>query len=60
MNITLKRPLVFFDLEATGISTSTDRIVEMCLIKVYPDGKEDVLNKRINPMLPYMLGRNAL
>lgn len=52
MNITLKRPLVFFDLEATGISTSTDRIVEMCLLKVYPDGKEDVLNKRINPQMP--------
>lgn len=52
MNITLKRPLVFFDLEATGISTSTDRIVEMCLIKVYPDGKEEVFNKRINPQMP--------
>ena len=52
MNITLKRPLVFFDLETTGISTSTDRIVEMCLIKVYPDGREEVLNKRINPQVP--------
>ncbi len=52
MNLTLKRPLVFFDLEATGISTSKDRIVEMCLIKVHPDGTEDVRNERINPQMP--------
>lgn len=52
MNLTLKRPLVFFDLEATGISTSTDRIVEMCLIKVHPDGTEEVRNERINPEMP--------
>ncbi len=52
MNLTLKRPLVFFDLEATGISTSKDRIVEMCLIKVHPDGSEEVRNERINPEMP--------
>jgi DNA polymerase-3 subunit epsilon len=52
MNLTLKRPLVFFDLEATGISTSKDRIVEMCLIKVHPDGTEEVRNERINPEMP--------
>jgi DNA polymerase-3 subunit epsilon len=52
MNLTLKRPLVFFDLEATGISTSKDRIVEMCLIKVHPDGTEEVRNERINPQMP--------
>lgn len=52
MNLTLKRPLVFFDLEATGMSTSTDRIVEMCLIKVHPDGTEEVRNERINPEMP--------
>ena len=40
MQLKLTRPLVFFDIEATGLSISTDRIVELCYIKVMPDGQE--------------------
>ena len=48
----LKRPLVVFDLETTGINTSRDRIVELCLLKVYPDGREELRTYRINPEMP--------
>ncbi len=48
----LDRPLAFFDLETTGLSTSNDRIIELALIKVLPSG--DVLEKvrRFNPGIP--------
>jgi DNA polymerase III subunit epsilon len=60
MDLNLKRPLVFFDLETTGISTSTDRIIELCLIKVYPDGKEETLNHRVNPTIPIPADSSAI
>lgn len=52
MNISLKRPLVIFDLETTGINTTHDRIVEMCLLKVFPDGMEELRTLRFNPGIP--------
>lgn len=52
MNLSLKRPLVFFDLETTGISTNNDRIIDACLIKVFPDGREETINYRIHPGMP--------
>ncbi|MBQ5996501.1 MAG: 3'-5' exonuclease [Bacteroidales bacterium] len=52
MNLNLKNPIVFFDLETTGINISTDRIVEISYIKVYPDGHEDTKTLRINPTIP--------
>lgn len=52
MNLNLKRPIVFFDLETTGVDTSKDRIVEISMIKVWPDGKEEVKTRRINPEMP--------
>ena len=36
MELNLKKPIVFFDLETTGTDVSKDRIVEICYIKVYP------------------------
>jgi len=50
--LNLKRPLCFLDLETTGINIGKDRIVEICLIKVSPDGKEEILEQRINPEMP--------
>lgn len=47
--LNLKRPLVFFDLETTGLSITSDRIVEISVVKVFPDGREEVKTKRINP-----------
>lgn len=52
MKLNLKRPIVFFDLETTGVDTSEDRIVEISMIKVMPNGDEDVKTRRINPEMP--------
>ena len=46
MQLNLKNPLVFFDLETTGINISTDRIVEISYLKVYPDGREEAKTMR--------------
>ncbi|MEO6830911.1 MAG: 3'-5' exonuclease [Chitinophagaceae bacterium] len=48
----LTRPIVFFDLETTGTSPATDRIVEIALVKLSPDGKRESWVKRINPGRP--------
>lgn len=49
MKLKLDRPIVFFDLETTGIDSSKDRIVEICYIKVFPNGNEEAKSMRINP-----------
>ena len=52
MELNLKNPIVFFDLETTGTSITHDRIVEISVLKVYPNGKQDIKTKRINPEMP--------
>jgi DNA polymerase-3 subunit epsilon len=52
MNLNLKNPLVIFDLESTGLDVSKDRIVEISVIKIFPDGKEEVRTRRLNPGIP--------
>jgi DNA polymerase-3 subunit epsilon len=52
MNLNLKTPIAFFDLEATGINISTDRIVEISVIKIHPAGKEEIKTMKINPTIP--------
>ncbi len=52
MNITLARPIVFLDLETTGLSLSQDRIVEIAMLKVMPDGAKHKKRKLINPERP--------
>lgn len=49
MELKIKNPIIFFDLETTGIDISTDRIVEISMIKVGLDGSEDEKTRRINP-----------
>lgn len=49
MKLNLKNPIVFFDLETTGVNINTDRIVEICYLKVYPNGNEESKTMRINP-----------
>ena len=48
----LNRPIAFIDLETTGVSLSTDRIVEIAIIKVLPDNSRQVKRKLINPQIP--------
>lgn len=52
MELNLKNPIVFFDLETTGTNTIKDRIVEISFLKVYPNGKEEIKTKRVNPEMP--------
>lgn len=52
MKLNLKRPIVFFDLETTGTNITSDRIVEISVVKVMPDGTEIVKTRRINPGCP--------
>ncbi len=49
MNLNLKNPIIFFDLETTGTNINSDRIVEICFLKVYPNGNEESKTMRINP-----------
>ena len=52
MQLNLRNPLVFFDLETTGINIVKDRIVEISFVKVHPNGKEECKTRRINPEMP--------
>lgn len=52
MKLNLTKPLCFFDLETTGINITTDRIVEIAVLKVYPDGKEERKTWIVNPTIP--------
>jgi DNA polymerase-3 subunit epsilon len=51
----LRKPLAFFDLETTGINTTKDRIIDICIIKAMPDGEVTTKNQRINPGMPIPL-----
>lgn len=52
MQLNLRNPLVFFDLETTGINIVKDRIVEISYVKVFPNGDEEIKTRRINPGMP--------
>lgn len=49
MKLNLTNPIVFFDLETTGLNIAKDRIVEISALKVYPNGKEEQKTIRVNP-----------
>lgn len=51
MKLNLTKPLVFFDLETTGINIASDRIVEISILKVNPDGTEVSYTQRVNPIV---------
>lgn len=52
MELALKNPIIFFDLETTGTNILRDRIVEISYIKVMPSGNETERTPRINPGMP--------
>ena len=52
MELTLTKPIAFFDLETTGIRVATDRIVEICIHRVNVDGTTQTRTMRINPEMP--------
>ncbi len=52
MTLNLNKPIVFFDLETTGVNVASDRIVEISILKLHPDGKKEIKTRRINPEMP--------
>jgi len=52
MELNLKKPIAFIDLETTGLNVATDRIVEISILKIDPGGKKDTITLRINPGIP--------
>jgi len=52
VNLKLHKPLCTFDLETTGVQVSKDRIVEIAILKVHPDGSRESRSWRVNPEMP--------
>ena len=52
MKLNIKNPIVFVDLETTGIDIIKDRIVEIAVLKINVDGKEELKVRRVNPEIP--------
>ncbi len=52
MELKLKKPICFFDLETTGINVASDRIVEISILKVFPNGNKESHTWRVNPGMP--------
>jgi len=60
VNLELQRPLVVFDLETTGVLPSDDRIVEICCLKLDPDGGRDLRTRRLHPGRPIPAGATGV
>lgn len=60
MELKLKRAIVFLDIETTGISVLADRVVEISLLKITPDGKEQWMNSLVNPGMPIPTKSSAI
>jgi len=51
-HLKLDRPIAFIDVETTGLSPYSDRIVELSILKIHPDGTEEYKSHRVNPGIP--------
>lgn len=52
MKLNLTRPLAFFDLETTGLNVASDRIIEISILKLLPDGEKKIKTMRLDPTIP--------
>ena len=52
MNLKLEKPIIFFDLETTGLQIAKDRIVEISILKVFPNGNKESKTWLVNPTIP--------
>lgn len=60
MSLELTRPIAFIDLETTGINISTDRIVEIAIVKIQTDSTQQIKRKLINPLMPIPAASSAI
>ncbi len=60
MKLILERPLVVFDIESTGINPRQDRIIDIALIKLHPDGRRETRCYRVNPEMPIPAAATAI
>lgn len=60
MRLNITRPLVFFDLETTGVAVGSDRIVEISLVKQFPNGNKESKTWRVNPEMHIPEGASAV
>ena len=56
----LSRPIAFFDIESTGVYPMRDRIVELSVLKLFPDGSRQSTTRRLNPGIPIPAGATAI
>ena len=52
MKLNLKNPIIFFDIESTGLNIASDRIVELSALKIFPNGDQELKTRRLNPTIP--------
>lgn len=60
MTLQLQKPIAFFDLETTGTDVAKDRIIEIAILKVRPDGQKEMKVRRINPGMPIPAEASAI
>ncbi len=60
MKLKLHKPLAFFDLETTGVTVGADRIVEISILKLLPDGTKQIFTRRMNPEIPIPEGASKV
>ncbi|MDC8005452.1 3'-5' exonuclease [Aureisphaera galaxeae] len=60
MQLKLSKPICFFDLETTGVNVASDRIVEISVLKVYPNGNKESHTWRVNPTVPIPRGASDI
>jgi DNA polymerase-3 subunit epsilon len=60
MNLQLTKPIAFIDLETTGVNISSDRIVEIAIVRIAVDGTKTVKRKLINPLMPIPAGASEV
>ncbi len=60
MDLKLNRPICFFDLETTGTDITKDRVVEIAILKVYPNGNEESRRWLVNPTIPIPPATSAI
>ncbi|MFN5794436.1 MAG: exonuclease domain-containing protein, partial [Bacteroidota bacterium] len=60
MKLNLTKPLAFIDLETTGVNVGSDRIIEISILKVLPNGEKQIKTRRVNPQIPIPVSSTAI